>query len=432
MKKKKILIIIVCIFFVIFGGANVYASIKGYGNVINLVKNMVEKKEEKEKNETIEENIVEENEIQEEEKSTDEDPINKISKEELKKVLGTYALLNSYEDVFAGASYATKDEWDKCMKVEIAMEMIYSKEEKEGKEIGYTVEKINKAIKEFCGEEYTGVLDIPRDGAVYYDSSKKVYENALGDYKENGACLEIENLEYVGDGIYEAQFTYCYPTEENYTLGNVDKLAAYETTMRFRINENYTYAKYCLVFSDNIEYKKIKENEINYNEYDYGLGEDEEQEDNNTTDKNTEKEPTKDEILTSLKKHFTDANNSGEKVEVIFRKYENKEEAKEVKYGTLLLNWFIGEINNNIDSIDNKTTYTEWCNRDLSVVPKEEYLMMFMYNRHQTQITWSSENKNQIVILWYNDDKKDIEVDKINLNKNGKEVFETLMDRCKK
>ena len=202
--------------------------------------------------------------------------------------------------------------------------------------------------------------------------------------------------------------------------------------MRFRINENYTYAKYCLVFSDNIEYKKIKENEINYNEYDYGLGEDEEQEDNNTTDKNTEKEPTKDEILTSLKKHFTDANNSGEKVEVIFRKYENKEEAKEVKYGTLLLNWFIGEINNNIDSIDNKTTYTEWCNRDLSVVPKEEYLMMFMYNRHQTQITWSSENKNQIVILWYNDDKKDIEVDKINLNKNGKEVFETLMDRCKK
>ena len=182
------------------------------------------------------------------------------------------------------------------MKVEIAMEMIYSKEEKEGKEIWYTVEKINKAIKEFCGEEYTGVLDIPRDGAVYYDSSKKVYENALGDYKENGACLEIENLEYVGDGIYEAKFTYCYPTEEN-----------------------YTYAKYCLVDSDNIEYKKIKENEINYNEYDYGLGEDEKQEDNNTTDKNTEKEPTKDDILTSIKKHFTEVNNSGKKVEVIFR-----------------------------------------------------------------------------------------------------------------
>ena len=54
MKKKKVLIIIVCIVFVLFGGANVYASIKGYGNVINLVKNMVEKKEEKEKNETIE------------------------------------------------------------------------------------------------------------------------------------------------------------------------------------------------------------------------------------------------------------------------------------------------------------------------------------------------------------------------------------------
>ena len=130
MKNKKVLIIIVCVILVLFCGANVYASLKGYGNVINLVKNMVEKKEEK--NETIEENIVEENEIQEE-KSTDEDPINKISKEELKKVLGTYALLNSYEDVFAGASYATKDEQDKCMKVEIAMEMIYSKEEKEGK-----------------------------------------------------------------------------------------------------------------------------------------------------------------------------------------------------------------------------------------------------------------------------------------------------------
>lgn len=59
-------------------------------------------------------------------------------------------------------------------------------------------------------------------------------------------------------------------------------------------------------------------------------------------------------------------------------------------------------------------------------------MMMFMYESHQTQITWDTENENQIVILWYNNDIKTIEIDKINLNKSAKEMFSELMNECMK
>ena len=58
--------------------------------------------------------------------------------------------------------------------------------------------------------------------------------------------------------------------------------------------------------------------------------------------------------------------------------------------------------------------------------------MMFMYDSHQTQITWSTERENQIVVLWYNDKIKDVEIDKINLDQSCKDMFSELMEDSQK
>ena len=54
------------------------------------------------------------------------------------------------------------------------------------------------------------------------------------------------------------------PTNSVYDSGEIDKLEVYETTMKFKLNKDYTYTRYCLVDIDKIEYKKIKESEFDY------------------------------------------------------------------------------------------------------------------------------------------------------------------------
>lgn len=369
--------------------------------------------------------------------------LKKISEIELKEYLGKYVILNTYDVVFDNVSYATREEWKNAMLVKIAMNRIYDVETKDNtnQEIKYTTKKVNTAIKEVTGEEVLGKIKLPDGEGVYYNEASKSYENVPGDGDISGLCIEIKHIKYI-NGVYQVKFTYCYPSEENYTLGNIDKLALYETTMRFKINEDYKYAKYCLIDIDENKYEKIKDSEIEDLDYDLDLDKD----DNLTVIENTTNETnastnsvsidktqvsTKD-LLTNLKIYFTEVNNKGNGTKITFRKYEKGNTAKEVEEGTILLNKFIGKINNHVENIDNATTYTQWCSRDLSVEPEEEYLMMFMYDSHQTQITWSTERENQIVVLWYNDKIKDVEIDKINLDQSCKDMFSELMEDSQK
>ena len=195
--------------------------------------------------------------------------LKKISEIELKKYLEKYAALNSYDVIFDRTSYATKEEWQNAMKVGIATNLIYEKETSNGEnsEIVYGVDKVNKVIKEFTGENISGKIKLPEDGTLYYNEKNKAYEYMPGDGDGYGdaLCINIENIKY-NNGIYEAKFTYCYPTNSVYDSGEIDKLEVYETTMKFKLNKDYTYTRYCLVDIDKIEYKKIKESEFDYEE----------------------------------------------------------------------------------------------------------------------------------------------------------------------
>ena len=131
-------------------------------------------------------------------------------------------------------------------------------------------------------------------------------------------------------------------------------------------------------------------------------------------------------ILNNIKSYFTQANNNAHP-KVTFRKYEDETMVKDTEESSNILNTFLGKINDKVTNIDNSTTYTQWCNREVKPA-KERYVMMFMYDGHQTQITWDSNNENEIDMSWYNDDKKTIEIDKIQLITNAKSVFEALME----
>lgn len=275
-KYKKLLIIVGCLL-IILVGANVYASIKGYGNISFLVKQLINGKNDtsennenssnKDTNMSYEKNNNTETATNESSENTEE--IKNISEVELKKYLGEYVKLITDDIYLDNESHITKEEWENQMKMLIAMDLIYDNEKnnKDAYDIKFTQSKVKQVIKEFYGEEISGILKLPKDGFVSYNESNKCYENDAGDGGIIGLCREIKNINY-NEGIYEVTFTYCYPSEENYTLGNIDKLALYETTMKLKLNSEYKYTKYCLVDFDKNEYKKIKESEIKDLNYD--------------------------------------------------------------------------------------------------------------------------------------------------------------------
>lgn len=190
----------------------------------------------------------------------------KISEVELKEFLSEYVNLNSYKD--GNIAYeidVDKQKFLNEVKVQIAADLIYKKEtdnltnENDNFDIVYTQEKINKAIKEYMNEDITDVLDLA-NMMIYYNEEKKAYDYYPGDgFINNALCLNISNISF-SNGIYTVDFTYCYPTEGDYTLNNIENLDIYSTTMKFKLNDNYEYTKYCLVNANELESDKIENN----------------------------------------------------------------------------------------------------------------------------------------------------------------------------
>ena len=77
--------------------------------------------------------------------------------------------------------------------------------------------------------------------------------------------------------------------------------------------------------------------------------------------------------------------------------------------------------------MDNTTTYAEWCNREQKV-SSQSFIMMLMYDGHQTQISWTSNNENEIDMSWYNENKKTIEIDKVKLISSAEGLLNEIMD----
>ena len=192
-----------------------------------------------------------------------ETEMQKLSEVELKQVLAKYAILNCYNDyvkeLLGPEDVYDKEAHDNNNKVYIATKLYnekYYEKYPDTQDIPtYSTDDIHKIIKEFSGEEITEEI---RDfsGMLSYNKQKETYDYEPGDAYNDPLCLEIENLSFV-NGIYTVTFIYCYPGEET----NIEELPQYTTTMKFKLNSEYEYTKYCLVDIESITSARINNNQ---------------------------------------------------------------------------------------------------------------------------------------------------------------------------
>lgn len=175
-----------------------------------------------------------------------------MSEKELKEVLNYYALLNLYNDT--EAKYYDHD----LLKVQIATELIeWSNKiarEKAGDDNitpNYSIENITTAVKEFCGENLQSKIE-------KYD--KQAYMN----FERKALVINIDELKYE-NGQYIVTFTYCQPTVDEWRNGLPDSLPIFKTTMKFKLNVNHKFTRYCLLNADNVTSEKIQDTNVNAN-----------------------------------------------------------------------------------------------------------------------------------------------------------------------
>lgn len=189
--------------------------------------------------------------------------LEKLSETELKKILANFALLNYYKDnkEFAGNGY-TEQQLQNNLKIRIAHRLIQNIEDvtlSSSGSLQFSIEKTNKAIEEFTGEKNgkDAVLDFSNNAPYFYDPQFNCYEYIPAGGWSEPLCLEIEELTFE-KGVYTATFVYCIPSESDYMDNNIPNIAQYRTTMKFKVNEEYTYSKYCLINANKIESELIK------------------------------------------------------------------------------------------------------------------------------------------------------------------------------
>lgn len=139
-------------------------------------------------------------------------------------------------------------------------------------EYGVSPEKMNKAIKEMTGLEVKEQFEI---ASTFYEYNKNTnrYSHFNGDGQIVAKCLNITDISYE-DGIYTVDYQYFYPGDD--FLTRIKNKDAFESTLQFKINENYEYIKYQIV-SDiyNLKSKKIVNTEENETNKDVITNEDE-------------------------------------------------------------------------------------------------------------------------------------------------------------
>ena len=248
--RKKILSMVATLV-IVFLGANVYAVTKGYNNIFFMIKDLSTKTI-SEKDEILKDQDPFENEetksytkeieigffnnninllkvninSQKENLATIQIDLNnreitilnnsykeveKISEIELKEILSKYAILNLSEEMLD--KEFTKEQCINYNLVYLAIEYIYDKEE-DAKNIDFTAEKVNKAIKEIAGIEVQNHLDM-KEGLWFYNEKNKRYEYDNGDESISALCLNITDISYE-NGVYSVDYQCCYPSENDY------------------------------------------------------------------------------------------------------------------------------------------------------------------------------------------------------------------------
>ena len=170
--------------------------------------------------------------------------LKKISEIDLKEKLGIYiGYKNFLEDFAIEITDENLDKYQNEAKLMVANYLVMQKHEISGNMP--TVDEINKALEEFCGDKITNYIETA--GIIMeYNNETKNYEYVVaGDYNPFGLCLEIENISFI-NGNYIVEFAYCRPSEDDYLNGTIEELPVLRETLTFELNKEPQFTEYCI------------------------------------------------------------------------------------------------------------------------------------------------------------------------------------------
>ena len=164
--------------------------------------------------------------------------------EPLEEKLGIYiGYKNFLEDFAIEITDENLDKYQNEAKLMVANYLVMQKHEISGNMP--TVDEINKALEEFCGDKITNYIETA--GIIMeYNNETKNYEYVVaGDYNPFGLWLEIENISFI-NGNYIVEFAYCRPSEDDYLNGTIEELPVLRETLTFELNKEPQFTEYCI------------------------------------------------------------------------------------------------------------------------------------------------------------------------------------------
>ena len=182
--------------------------------------------------------------------------LTKLSEIELKEILGNYVMINYFDDVIINRQTGVpKNEYIDAFMVDMVVSKYGSLNNYEA----------NEALHEIYGRDKAAPINISSsisNIAKYNQSTGKFEGRSDADYPY-GYCINIGDIKFE-NGVYTVTFSYCYLGDDGDIMSNkIMNANLYETTFKFKLNEQYKYYRYQVLDINSITSQLVKEG--NYN-----------------------------------------------------------------------------------------------------------------------------------------------------------------------
>ena len=191
-----------------------------------------------------------------------EKELEKISEIELKQYLSAFALLD-YPEGHGGVDSYIDNQYSLLVGATLKREMFNTTNTAELSR--FDVDEMNEIVKSFTDIKIENGLINVGNGLfkITNENGKSYYEFTQLDGIPTAICLSVDNITYE-NGIYTADFTYCYPTVDDYEKDNIENIERYSNTIKLKLNTDSEYSKY---YIESLGVKKVaKEAEKNETE----------------------------------------------------------------------------------------------------------------------------------------------------------------------
>ena len=178
--------------------------------------------------------------------------LTQLSEIELKEILGQYVMINYYDDVIANhPTGVSKNEYIDAFMTDMVVSKYGSLKYYE----------VNEALYEIFGRDKDVFINLSDriSSLARYDQSTGTFIGRSNPDYPYGYCINISDIKFE-NGVYTVTFSYCYLFEDGDIMSNkIMNADLYETTFKFKLNEQYKYFRYQVLNPYNITSQLVKE-----------------------------------------------------------------------------------------------------------------------------------------------------------------------------